>query len=531
MAPQLAPGRPSNLTPEEEVKLKEFWVALAGVVGIEVPEQGPATKANGTAPEPTENGVAPAMRSRADTTDSTTKKKKGRLGLFGRKKADEDEEIVAPLNPGAVPAPLASTAEDKYDQTKDFKSALASQTPEELRTAVWNMAKHDNPDALLLRFLRARKWVVADALVMLIATMHWRAKEMHLDDDIMPGGEGAAIRATQGADEKAKKDGVDFLAQMRTGKSYMHGVDNEGRPICYIKASLHRKGEQSDESLERFTVYGIETARFLMAPPVDTACLIFDLTGFSMANMDYAPLKFMIKCFEANYPESLGVVLVHKAPWIFQGIWRIIRGWLDPVVAAKVNFTQTVEELEHYVSRDHIPKDLGGDEDWSWHYVEPSAGEDSLLADAETRQKILAERATIVRDFEQATVAWIAPPANADVEALRAERERLAGLLRENYWRLDPYIRAHSVYDRTGVISAGGKLNFYPDAKPNGVAADTPADALAVEPSVKAGPPPAIAVPLLPPVTDVPPPSGAATPKLLMVTEIQAPKSRMETVD
>jgi hypothetical protein len=34
---------------------------------------------------------------------------------------------------------------------------------------------------------------------------------------------------------------------------------------------------------------------------------------------DYAPLKFIIKCFEANYPESLGVVLVHKAPWVFQG--------------------------------------------------------------------------------------------------------------------------------------------------------------------------------------------------------------------
>lgn len=39
----------------------------------------------------------------------------------------------------------------------------------------------------------------------------------------------------------------------------------------------------------------------------------------------------MIKCFEANYPECLGTVLVHKAPWIFQGanppvlIWRLSR--------------------------------------------------------------------------------------------------------------------------------------------------------------------------------------------------------------
>lgn len=31
----------------------------------------------------------------------------------------------------------------------------------------------------------------------------------------------------------------------------------------------------------------------------------------------------MIKCFEANYPESLGVVLVHKSPWIFQSMYTM----------------------------------------------------------------------------------------------------------------------------------------------------------------------------------------------------------------
>lgn len=44
------------------------------------------------------------------------------------------------------------------------------------------------------------------------------------------------------------------------------------------------------------------------------------MTGFSLANMDYQPIKFMIQCFEANYPESLGAVLVHNAPWMFQGM-------------------------------------------------------------------------------------------------------------------------------------------------------------------------------------------------------------------
>ena len=35
--------------------------------------------------------------------------------------------------------------------------------------------------------------------------------------------------------------------------------------------------------------------------------------------MDYVPVKFIIKCFEANYPESLGVILIHNAPWVFKG--------------------------------------------------------------------------------------------------------------------------------------------------------------------------------------------------------------------
>ena len=39
---------------------------------------------------------------------------------------------------------------------------------------------------------------------------------------------------------------------------------------------------------------------------------------------DYTPLKFIIKCFEANYPESLASVLVHNAPWVFQGKWRAV---------------------------------------------------------------------------------------------------------------------------------------------------------------------------------------------------------------
>ena len=183
------------------------------------------------------------------------------------------------------------------------------------------------------------------------------------------------------------------------------------------------------------------------------------MTHFTMANMDYTPVKFMIKVFEANYPESLGMVLVHKSPWIFQGIWKIIKGWLDPVVAAKVHFTSDVKDLEEFIPRSQIIKELGGDENWEYTYVEPQEGEDELLKDTATRDKLNAERASEVQQYQSKTFEWINSPNSAEV---KQQRDDIAVKLHDNYWQLDPYVRAKTLYDRVGMIEKSGKINFYP---------------------------------------------------------------------
>jgi len=188
--------------------------------------------------------------------------------------------------------------------------------------------------------------------------------------------------------------------------------------------------------------------------------IFFDMTGFSMANMDYSPVKFMIKVFEANYPESLGAVLVHQAPWVFQGIWSVIKGWLDPVVASKVHFTKSAQDLSQFIDAKHIPKDLGGEEDWTYRYVEPVPGENDRMKDTAIRQKLEAERAGIVREYEAATIKW----SKSGDMSLNQTRLQLAEKLRKNYWQLDPYVRARSLYDRWGVIRGGGVVDFYPSA-------------------------------------------------------------------
>lgn len=166
----------------------------------------------------------------------------------------------------------------------------------------------------------------------------------------------------------------------------------------------------------------------------------------------------MIKCFEANYPESLGHVLVHKAPWIFQGIWKIIRGWLDPVVAAKIRFTKDVHELTEVIPISHIPKELGGEEDWDYSYPEPQGNEDAKMADTATRDHLQQERTAVMDQYEKLTLQW----AKQGGQDLNRQRLTLAEQMRVNYWKLDPYIRARSMYDRTGVIKPGGVIDFYP---------------------------------------------------------------------
>jgi hypothetical protein len=195
------------------------------------------------------------------------------------------------------------------------------------------------------------------------------------------------------------------------------------------------------------------------------------MTHFTMANMDYTPVKFMIKIFEANYPESLGAVLVHKAPWIFQGIWKIIRGWLDPVVAGKVHFTSNVDDLEKFIPRSQIIKELEGDEDWEYKYVEPVPGENDTMKEEEPRKALEAERDVEVREYQRKTFEWIAKGTGAEADRLKDERHTLARQLNDNYWKLDKYVRARTYYDRTGMIGPDGTINFYPPTA--STAADT----------------------------------------------------------
>jgi hypothetical protein len=138
---------------------------------------------------------------------------------------------------------------------------------------------------------------------------------------------------------------------------------------------------------------------------------------------------------------------------------------MDPVVASKVHFTRSVADLDKYISRDHIPQELKGDEDWTYKYIEPLTDENAVMKDTATRDSLMYERMMIGLRMLAATAAWVSATTFAEgkedkakVEELKNRRNAIVEDFKSNYWKLDPYIRARAITDREGVLKAGGEV-------------------------------------------------------------------------
>ncbi|CRG83610.1 CRAL-TRIO domain-containing protein C3H8,02 [Talaromyces islandicus] len=493
-------GYVGNLSADKEKKLKELWILLftpilsflATTYGIELPsDKTSATaifKILNEVKEPTAEAVIAAFkkaaagdqstatngtaeREQAASTEATTNgavdnssedpktpATNGETVSSDQKLGDISNKKVPKEKLSGLMAQLRET-DLKEAQLTSIEKILSSMTPKEMGWTLLNMIKQDNPDAVLLRFLRARKWDVGKAFSMMISNYIWRV-ESQVDEEILPGGELKSLKQTQDSSDKTEeKKGTDFLAQLRMGKAYLHGVDRDGRPVIRVNVRIHKPGAQTEEALERYILHVIEMTRLMLKHPVETGTILFDMTGFGLSNMEFPPVKFIIQCFESNYPECLGRLLIHNAPWVFSGVWKLIRPLMDPVVASKVQFTKSIDDLSQFIAPENILKDLGGTDDWTYKYIEPDPKENDLHNDTDTKNAIMAERMSTALDFILQTSAWIGdtnvttePADEATIREIKDRRSDSIARLRKCYWKIDPYIRARCQMDREGAI-------------------------------------------------------------------------------
>ena len=290
--------------------------------------------------------------------------------------------------------------------------------------------------------------------------MMFKAFKWRLDEDI------PAVKYS--TDEELNALYPKFYEQLESGKFFIHGTDNEGRIVAYLNVRLHYPNEQPAKTLEKLTIYVMEAGRVLVKHPVETVCLVFDLTGFSLSNMDFAMVKYLVTVFEAYYPESLGRIVIHGAPFVFWGVWKVIQPWLDPVVAAKVVFTRKDEDLIQYIPATHLPNHYkGGQDKFKYKYIRSKSDENKCMDDVETKDRLVAEWKATFWKFEALTREWIAvgttDATSKRTEAeIEKEREQCAKDLRVAFFKMDPYIRARNMFHRSTppIAEADGSINW-----------------------------------------------------------------------
>lgn len=357
--------------------------------------------------------------------------------------------VPTPLAPQSSSTPRRSRTSGHVRPNVNISPILAKYEPKHQHNAMFSLPAADLPDNWLLRFVRARRFELEPALSMFSKSMHWRTQELDASNWVL---EGDALSYMNGTNKG-------FVKNFTTEKSWIEGTDRQGNPIFWFQAKKHFGSDSPAAETQRYAVVTIEWCRLFLREvnlSSDTVSIVFDLTGFSLKNADYTSIKFLADVFEAHYPEYLGRVFIHNAPWIFSTVWNIIKNWLDPVVASKIHFTKNYQELCGMVDPKYIPTNLGGENlsgsDYSVpepHHVDPPRPKDSNYRAMRKEYDDLRLR------FLETTAKWIESTSPAVSERYLQDKIQLSVQMSYLYLKLDPYMRSPGIYDRNGSLVVG----------------------------------------------------------------------------
>ncbi|XP_052896891.1 protein real-time [Anopheles moucheti] len=221
-------------------------------------------------------------------------------------------------------------------------------------------SEHPEPDyQTLLRFLRARDFSIDKATAMLQESLQWRKE--HRIDDIL--GE----YKTPAVVEKYFPGG-------------WHHHDKDGRPLYILRlGTMDVKGllkSVGEDELLKLTLHICEEGLKLMkeatklyGKPIWNWCLLVDLDGLSMRHLWRPGVKALLRIIETvekNYPETMGRVLIVRAPRVFPVLWTIVSTFIDENTRSKFLFfggpdcMHAEDGIEQYIDTDKIPSFLGG---------------------------------------------------------------------------------------------------------------------------------------------------------------------------
>ncbi|GFF26465.1 CRAL-TRIO domain-containing protein C23B6.04c [Aspergillus udagawae] len=245
----------------------------------------------------------------------------------------------------AAPAQLTPDQQSKYEAVLKAVSEWTTVPTTSAKNAPTAPITDDERMFLtrecLLRYLRATKWSVTEAITRLQRTLTWR-REYGL--------------------EKLTSDYISI--ENETGKQVILGYDIHARPCLYLLPS-NQNTEKSDRQVEHL-VYMLERVIELMGPDQETLALIVNFNETkSGQNASLGQAKQTLNILQNHYPERLGRALVINVPFVIWGFFKLITPFIDPLTREKLKFN---EDLRQHVPAGHLMKSVGGDVEFRYDH-------------------------------------------------------------------------------------------------------------------------------------------------------------------
>ncbi|XP_030645974.1 SEC14-like protein 1 [Chanos chanos] len=268
-------------------------------------------------------------------------------------------------NQANLPDVLSSSPDDKIDADY-IRRYLGELTPLQesclIRLRQWLQETHKGKipkDQHVLRFLRSRDFNYDKAREALCQTLTWR--KQHQVDFLLDSWQRPQL-----------------LQEYYTGGWHRH--DRDGRPLYILrlgqmdtKGLVRALGEETllrqvlsinEEGLRR-----CEENTNIFGHPISCWTCLVDLEGLNMRHLWRPGIKALLRIIEvveANYPETLGRLLILRAPRVFPVLWTLVSPFIDENTRKKFliyagNDYQGPGGLVDYINREFIPDFLGGD--------------------------------------------------------------------------------------------------------------------------------------------------------------------------
>uniref|UniRef100_A0A8C9AY46 SEC14 like lipid binding 5 n=1 Tax=Prolemur simus TaxID=1328070 RepID=A0A8C9AY46_PROSS len=282
--------------------------------------------------------------------------------------AGQDPGSLEADRPSSAPCPaleMVSSDGDKLDADY-IERCLGHLTPMQesclIQLRRWLQETHKGKipkDEHILRFLRARDFHVDKAREMLCQSLSWR-----------------------------KQQQVDLLLQTWRPPALLeefyaggwHYQDTDGRPLYILRlGQMDTKGLMKavgEEALLRHVLSVNEegqkrcegnTKQF--GRPISSWTCLLDLEGLNMRHLWRPGVKALLRMIEVvqdNYPETLGRLLIVRAPRVFPVLWTLISPFINENTRQKFLICSGSNYLGpgglvDYLDKDLIPDFLGGE--------------------------------------------------------------------------------------------------------------------------------------------------------------------------